>query len=107
MTFGVVRRELEAVFAFAEAEIAAGAVFRFAREDSRAHQEYADLPEEASVRVYSLAEMAAEKVVALMDRARNEPRDLYDLWYLETHGDVRLSDLVGAIEQKLLCGRCW
>ena len=30
----------------------------------------------------SLEEISAEKVVALTDRARNEPRDLYDLWYL-------------------------
>ena len=45
----------------------------------RAYREYEDLPEDARVRVYSLPEIAAEKVVALLDRARNEPRDLYDL----------------------------
>lgn len=48
----------------------------------RGYDEYSDLPEDRLVRVYSLEEIAAEKMVALSDRARNEPRDLYDLWYL-------------------------
>jgi predicted nucleotidyltransferase component of viral defense system len=66
----------------------------------RAYDEYADLPANARVRVYSLEEIAAEKVVALMDRARNEPRDLYDTWYLVSGRHVDLSDLVEAVEQK-------
>jgi hypothetical protein len=44
----------------------------------RGYDEYEDLPDGATVRVYSLEEIAAEKVVTLGDRARNEPRDLYD-----------------------------
>jgi hypothetical protein len=67
----------------------------------RGYDEYADLPEDAVVRVYSLGEVVAEKVVALMDRARNEPRDLYDVWYLTTGGHVDLPGLVDAIGQKL------
>lgn len=43
----------------------------------RGYDEYADLPDGAAIPVYSLAEIAAEKIVALMDRARTEPRDLY------------------------------
>ena len=43
------------------------------------YPEYSDLPAKATVRAYSLKEIAAEKVVALLDRARNEPRDLYDV----------------------------
>lgn len=50
--------------------------------------------------VYSLDEIASEKVVALTDRARNEPRDLYDTWYLVAGGHVNLVGLVEAIEQK-------
>lgn len=46
----------------------------------RGYDEYEDLPENAVVRVYSLDEIAVEKLVALGDRARNEPRDLYDAW---------------------------
>jgi predicted nucleotidyltransferase component of viral defense system len=39
--------------------------------------------------------------VALTDRARNEPRDLYDLWFLTEEGHVDLGMLVPEIEQKL------
>jgi len=67
----------------------------------RAYPEFEDLPESRLVSVYSLNEIAAEKVVALQDRARNEPRDLYDLWYLTVHEGVDLAELVPAIEQKL------
>jgi predicted nucleotidyltransferase component of viral defense system len=143
-TFDEIRRELDPVFA--EAKRATGAVFRFAREDRRTHEnshtfylgyegplpapaggrelkvdvtirerlvfpledrpvlrgyeEYADLPDDAKIRVYSLGEIMAEKVVALTDRARNEPRDLYDIWHLVDGGHVDLADVVDAVEQK-------
>lgn len=64
------------------------------------YNEYEDLPEDITIRVYSLDEIAAEKVVALLDRARNEPRDLYDIWYLTSNRYVNLAELVEAIEQK-------
>lgn len=67
----------------------------------KGYDEYEDLPQDAKVRVYSLDEIAVEKVVALLDRARNEPRDLYDVWYLVTEGHVKLSPLVDAVKQKL------
>lgn len=51
----------------------------------RGYDEYEDLPGDALLEVYSLDEIAIEKLVALGDRARNEPRDLYDLWYLTTN----------------------
>lgn len=66
----------------------------------RGYTEYADLPEGATVRSYSLGEIAAEKVVALTDRARNEPRDLYDTWHLVSEAGVELADLVQAVELK-------
>ncbi|MBI4482141.1 MAG: nucleotidyl transferase AbiEii/AbiGii toxin family protein [Acidobacteria bacterium] len=66
----------------------------------RGYREYADLPAGAKLRVYSLDEIAAEKVVALMDRARNEPRDLYDVWYLVAGGHVHLTELADAVEKK-------
>ncbi len=66
----------------------------------RGYKEYTDLPDGVALEVYSLDEIAAEKVVALMDRARNEPRDLYDMWYLVAGGHVNLVGLVEAIEQK-------
>ena len=67
----------------------------------RGYDEYDDLPDGATVRVYSLEEIAVEKVVALGDRARNEPRDLYDAWYLTTEGHVDVGDLKAEIESKL------
>jgi len=67
----------------------------------RGYDEYADLPEDAHIRAYALDEIAVEKVVALMDRARNEPRDLYDIWYLTEEGHVALAELVFAVEHKL------
>ena len=67
----------------------------------RGYAEYADLPEGTALRVYSIDEIAAEKVVAVMDRARNEPRDLYDIWYLSDEAHVDLARLKGAVEEKL------
>jgi uncharacterized protein len=50
----------------------------------RTYPEFEDVPEDRPIPVYSLNEITTEKIVALQDRARNEPRDLYDLWFL-TH----------------------
>jgi predicted nucleotidyltransferase component of viral defense system len=67
----------------------------------RGYEEYEDLPDGATVRVYSLEEISVEKVVALGDRARNEPRDLYDIWHLTTEGHVDLDHLKAEVEKKL------
>lgn len=67
----------------------------------RGYEEYRDFPEDARIRVYSLDEVAVEKTVALLDRARNEPRDLYDLWFLTANDHVRLTDLIDAVVRKL------
>ncbi len=62
--------------------------------------EFTDLPEGEKILVYSFYEIATEKTVALLDRARTEPRDLYDLWYLtEQSSSVELDD---CLEAKLL-----
>jgi uncharacterized protein len=66
----------------------------------KAYDEYRDLPTNAMVDVYSLNEIAAEKIIALFDPARNEPRDLYDLWYLTGDGLVRPADLINAVTAK-------
>ena len=67
----------------------------------RGYEEYRDLPEDAQIRAYSLDEVAVGKTVALLDRARNEPRDLYDLWFLTSGGHVDLSNLVDPVARKL------
>lgn len=41
--------------------------------------------------------------MALLDRARTEPRDLFDLWHLTTVSKrVDLKDILHAVEQKLI-----
>ncbi len=67
----------------------------------RGYEEFTDLPENRSLPVYSLQEIATEKILALADRARNEPRDLYDLWHLTSNEGVELGALADAISQKL------
>jgi predicted nucleotidyltransferase component of viral defense system len=67
----------------------------------RAYDEFSDLPDGRVVQAYSLAETAAEKVLALADRARNEPRDLYDLWHLISREGINLSELAPAVRAKL------
>jgi uncharacterized protein len=64
--------------------------------------EYTDLPEGEKILVYTLDEVAAEKTVALLDKARTEPRDLYDLWYLTQQNNTEnLGDCLEAINAKL------
>ncbi|MBI4405161.1 MAG: nucleotidyl transferase AbiEii/AbiGii toxin family protein [Deltaproteobacteria bacterium] len=67
----------------------------------RSYPEFSDLPLNAHVRTYPLAEIAMEKTVALLDRARTEPRDLYDLWFLLEQGSVDLDSCFHGIELKL------
>ncbi len=68
----------------------------------KSYIEYTDLPEEKNIQVYSLHEITTEKVVALLDRARTEPRDLYDLWHLAVSTrSVELAEIKNAIQQKL------
>jgi uncharacterized protein len=67
----------------------------------RGYAEFSDLPENRSLLVYSLQEIAAEKIMALADSARNEPRDLYDLWHLTTNERIEIDQLIPAICRKL------
>ena len=67
----------------------------------RGYDEYADLTEDSKLRVYALDEIGVEKIVALTDRARNEPRDLYDVWFLTSEGHVDLTMLTSEIDSKL------
>jgi len=67
----------------------------------RGYDEYIDLPEDSSIRAYALDEIVVEKMVALTDRARNEPRDLYDIWYLTSEGHIDLAMLTPEIDSKL------
>ena len=66
----------------------------------RQFQEFDDLPEGPRIVSYSLEEVVLEKIEALSKPARNEPRDLYDLWYLLDHSDFRLPELQSELEEK-------
>lgn len=67
----------------------------------KGYEEFIDLPENRLIQVYSLDEIATEKTLALADRARNEPRDLYDLWYLTSNEGIELGALADGMRQKL------
>jgi predicted nucleotidyltransferase component of viral defense system len=67
----------------------------------RGYEEFSDLPDNRSVLVYSLDEIATEKIMAFADAARNEPRDLYDLWHLAESEGIEVEHLIPAICRKL------
>jgi predicted nucleotidyltransferase component of viral defense system len=67
----------------------------------RTYPEFEDIAEDCQIRVYSLNEIATEKVAALQDLARNEPRDGYNLWFLTSHAGVEIGHLIGAITEKI------
>jgi predicted nucleotidyltransferase component of viral defense system len=53
------------------------------------------------LKVYAIEEIVVEKLLALSDRARNEPRDLYDLWYLFHSKDLRIAEMRAELDAKL------
>ena len=67
----------------------------------RTFEEFSDLPEGPTILVYSLAEIFVEKLAALSDKARTEPRDLYDLWNLLDEHDIRPTEYLAEFTQKL------
>jgi predicted nucleotidyltransferase component of viral defense system len=67
----------------------------------RIYDGFDDLPEGKTVKVYSLEEIVIEKLLALSDRARNEPRDLYDLGYLLDATDLHIAELRAELDAKL------
>jgi uncharacterized protein len=67
----------------------------------RGYEEFTDLPEDRRLLAYSLEEITAEKTLALADKARNEPRDLYDLWHLTWNEGIELGPLASGMRQKL------
>jgi predicted nucleotidyltransferase component of viral defense system len=67
----------------------------------RTYESFADLPDGPTICVYALEEIIVEKLVALTDRARTEPRDLYDLEHLLTETQIDLGGLHLALKAKL------
>jgi len=48
--------------------------------------EYDDYPKGITLPTYGISEIVAEKLCALADHRRTEPRDLYDVWWLFERG---------------------
>ncbi len=67
----------------------------------RIYDSFDDLPEGPTVKVYALEEIVVEKLLALSDRTRNEPRDLYDLWHLFGSTDLRVAEMRTELNAKL------
>ncbi len=68
----------------------------------RTYDEFADLPQGKLLQVYALQEIVVEKVLAVTDGARREPRDLYDLWYILNEGQTPpAEELVDGLSRKL------
>ena len=65
------------------------------------YEEYDDFLIEPKIKVYSLDEVAIEKVCALFSPARNEPRDLYDIHHLIERERLEIGSLVHGIEEKM------
>ena len=54
------------------------------------------------MKVFAIEAIAVEKPLALSDRMRNEPRDLYDFWYLFGSGNNRGAAMRAELDAKLV-----
>lgn len=61
-------------------------------------ERYEDQPDTPPLRVYSLAETAAEKLRSIMQRL--QCRDFYDTWYLLEHAGVDAAEIKSQFEAK-------
>jgi predicted nucleotidyltransferase component of viral defense system len=71
------------------------------RSIQRTYDSFDDLPEGPTVQVYAIEEIVVEILLALSDRARNEPRDLYDLWYLFGSTNLRIAEMRAELDANL------
>lgn len=68
----------------------------------REYDEYKDIPEGIKLKVYTLDEIFLEKYLSILDKSRNEPRDVYDLWYLASNKCVEFEHLSADIKEKCI-----
>lgn len=66
----------------------------------REYEEYSDIPDNIKLKVYPLEEIFIEKCLSILDPSRNEPRDVYDLWYLCSNADLDIEYLGVSIKEK-------
>jgi len=67
---------------------------------AREYKEYKDIPEDIELKVYPIKEIFIEKYLSILDKRRNEPRDLYDLWYLMSNKCLKYKHLGIDIKEK-------
>lgn len=67
----------------------------------RTYSEYNDFLPDSKIRVYSLEEIAIEKICALFAHDRRQPRDLFDIYNLIEEKNIKVADLVDLVGQKL------
>ena len=68
----------------------------------REYDEYTDIPNNIKLKVYPLEEIFIEKCVSILDVSRNEPRDIYDLWYLVNNKCLAFEYLGEQIKEKAI-----
>lgn len=76
----------------------------FPVQERTVHHRYSDglLPYAQNVPCYSLSEVLAEKLRALIQRSYTAPRDFYDIWYLANHvPDLDWPAITQAFHQKM------
>jgi hypothetical protein len=61
----------------------------------------------AGLPVYTLEAIAADKISAILDVARVEPRDLYDLWFLLKSGKLNIEKVKSNVKTKLGYALTW
>ncbi|MFH1075068.1 MAG: nucleotidyl transferase AbiEii/AbiGii toxin family protein, partial [Candidatus Firestonebacteria bacterium] len=64
----------------------------------RCYEQYYDIPENIELIVYTLEEIFIEKCLCVINR--NEPRDVYDLWYLSSNQCLDFKHLASEIKTK-------
>ncbi len=67
----------------------------------KTYEHYSDFLIEPTIFVYSLEEITTEKVCTLTDKSRNEPRDLYDIYFLLTEKNIDLFGFIDKIKEKM------
>jgi hypothetical protein len=67
----------------------------------RTYPEYDDFLDEPTIKIYSLNEVAIEKICALFSPARNEPRDLYDIYHLINNEKIDVGMLLHNVHEKM------
>lgn len=66
----------------------------------RGYDEYTDIPQDIKLKVYPLEETFLEKYLCILDKSRNEPRDVYDLWYLISNQCLEFEQVAFDIKRK-------